>query len=361
MRRSGLLSSALRANARRFPKCHGQPSTILISLSRELSQSRLLPRRSYSSASPASQPQPPPQQQQPSTTTIFPTPTTRNYDLANPPPTTRPPPLNLASRPPEAAQSFLSQANFSYLLARGKAYLSFYKTGLKHIYTNTRLLYSKKLKSKSKPNDGRGEGEGKGGELRPPPPGTRAHLHLKLRWAHDVRRLPLFALVLLVCEEFTPLVVLALPRAVPLPCRIPRQVERLEKEDWRWREEGRREVANKGEGEVPVTAVAKILGFPVRWWTPGSVVRSRVERRLRFLEEDDELLVRAGGAGALVPEEVRLACADRGIEVLGRGAEELRAALGRWLRLTDTRRVGEQGRKEAVMRLLLRKESEWEQ
>jgi hypothetical protein len=241
-------------------------------------------------------------------------------------------------------------------------YVSFYKTGLKHIYTNTRLLYSKKLR----------EGTGEGEELRPPRAGTRAHMHLKLRWSYDVRRLPLFALILIVCGEFTPLVVLALPRAVPLPCRIPRQVEKLEKEDQKWREEGRREVVTSantagngngggGKGGAPVTGLAKILGLPIRWWTPRSVLQSSVEKRLRFLDEDDRLLVRAGGAEALVPEEVRLACADRGIEVMGRGEKELRGVLGRWLRLTDTRRVGEQGRREVVTRLLLRDESEWEQ
>ncbi|KAK3305794.1 uncharacterized protein B0T15DRAFT_210095 [Chaetomium strumarium] len=377
----GLLNSALRVNGRQLSQRHAQPSTFLISLSRDLSHFKPPSRRSHSSAAPAPQPQP--QQQEPSTTatintsssssTISVPAATRDHGLANPPPTTRPPPLTLPSRPTEAAgHPFLSQANFSYLFAQGMAYLSFYKTGMKHIYTNTRLLYSKRLRE--------GTGEEEEEQLRPPRAGTRAHMHLKLRWAHDVRRLPLFALILIVCGEFTPLVVLALPRAVPLPCRIPRQVEKLEKEDQRWREEGRKEVvanantAGNGGGDggdkggggggeqvPPVTGLAKILGLPVRWWTPQSVLQSKVERRLRFLDEDDELLVRAGGAEVLVPEEVKLACADRGIVVMGRGAEELRGVLGRWLRLTDARRIGEQGRRDVVMRLLLREESEWEQ
>jgi hypothetical protein len=80
---------------------------------------------------------------------------------------------------------------------------------------------------------------------------------------------------------------------------------------------------------------------------------------LEFLKEDDALLVAAGGAKVLVEEELRLACTDRGVDVLGRGERELREVLGKWLRLTDARRLGEEGREEAVKRLLLVKDSEW--
>ncbi|CRK26510.1 hypothetical protein BN1708_004238 [Verticillium longisporum] len=53
--------------------------------------------------------------------------------VLNPPASTRPAPLNLPRRDPEAS-------TFSHLLATGKAYISFYKTGLKAVFTNRRLL-----------------------------------------------------------------------------------------------------------------------------------------------------------------------------------------------------------------------------
>ncbi|KAH6623573.1 hypothetical protein F5144DRAFT_583664 [Chaetomium tenue] len=105
--------------------------------------------------------------------------------------------------------------------------------------------------------------------------------------------------------------------------------------------------------------MAALLGLRVRAWTPGFVLRPRVRRRLAFLREDDALLVAAGGAEVLVEEELRLACTDRGVDILGRGERELREALGKWLRLTDERRLGEEGREEVVKRLLLLKDSKW--
>ena len=301
---------------------------------------------------PASQPPPPP------AAATDPRDHAPSPSAANPPPTTRPPPLTLPPRPPNAP-GFFSSANLSYLVARGVAYLSFYKTGIKHIYANTRLLYPSSSSS-SPQNPDR------------PYPSTRAHLQLRQRWRHDVRRLPLFALVLLVCGEFTPLVVLALPRIVPLPCRIPAQVEKLLRVDEAARRAARESVgfgvgvggspaAEGGEarGQVPAAVLAAVLGIKVTSWTPSFLLAPRVQRRLRFLAVDDALLIQAGGAPALVADEVRLACADRGIDVLGRGDEELRAALAKWLRLTDARRLGEDGREKAVMRLLLAKEADW--
>jgi hypothetical protein len=342
MRHPILLGSAVRSNPL-------QSTTRHLLRHSQLSSPRLqrlaLPRSYSSSLSPKQQ-----QQQPPTTTTTATTPLLQNHTLAptaaNPPSTTRPPPLTLPTRPPPNAPA-LSKPK--YYLALGLAFLKFYKTGLKHIITNTRLLYT----SKPIPD----------GPARPYE-GTRAHLHLRLRWAHDVRRLPFFALVLLVCGEFTPFVVLLMPRAVPGTCRVPRQADKLLQEQERLRVEGRGEVAALGGGQqqvpqAPDGAMAKILGVRVGRLTPGWVLRPRVLRRLRFLGVDDALLVQAGGAEALVEVAVRLACVLRGFAGLGRGERELRAVLGKWLRLTDARRLGEEGSEKAVVRLLLTKEAEW--
>ncbi|KAK4124297.1 hypothetical protein N657DRAFT_644511 [Parathielavia appendiculata] len=353
MRHSALIGSALRVNGLQLPRHRAQPRAILHSLSHELSRTyQRASRRPYPSASPNSG------RQQPPTTTTSSITTAPTHDLApsaaNPPPTTRPPPLDLPPGPPDAPK--LSQPYFSYLLALGKAYLRFYKIGMKHIWTNTRLLYST-TSTNSDLLAAR------------PAPSTRAHLQLRERVQHDLRRLPLFAAMLIVCGEFTPLVVLALPGAVPLPCRIPRQVEKLLAKVEARRAEGREELSGfagtldrevAGALRATTGPMAKVLGLSAPGWMPKPVLGRMVDKRLGFLAEDDALLVQAGGAAALLPEEVRLACADRGINVLGRGDDELRGVLGRWLRLTDARRLGEDGRRMAVMVLLGIDDSKWD-
>jgi hypothetical protein len=92
---------------------------------------------------------------------------------------------------------------------------------------------------------------------------------------------------------------------------------------------------------------------------PATVVGRQVQERLALLAFDDELLAQAGGAAALVPEEVILACTDRGVDVLGRTSTELRGVLERWLRLTDSKRLGEEGREAAVLRLLNVRDTQW--
>src|SRR6202042_2549273 len=54
---------------------------------------------------------------------------------------------------------------------------------------------------------------------------SRREYQLCLRTSHDIRKLIPFGLILVICGEFTPLVVLALgSTVVPSTCRIPKQV-----------------------------------------------------------------------------------------------------------------------------------------
>ncbi|KAJ9130286.1 hypothetical protein NKR19_g9965, partial [Coniochaeta hoffmannii] len=270
-----------------------------------------------------------------------------------PPSTTRPPPLNLPNKSP-------STSTPSHLFATGKAFLQFYKTGLKQLWTNHNLVRSLPPSSSS--------------------PESRSTTLLRLRSAHDIRRLPIFAVLLLICGEFTPFVVLLLPQIVPFTCRIPKQVRKLRaaaeergrvaRQEGRWRRESGMGTVGDGRGEaaplvdgVETPIVARILGVVGQgWdrigWVPGALARRRVEGRWEFLVRDDEALRRDGdGVAGLVDDEVELCCVDRGIDTVDREVGELRSVLGRWLELTDHRDEGE--KRERMEWLVTRGEEEW--
>ncbi|CAK7207593.1 hypothetical protein SEUCBS139899_010403 [Sporothrix eucalyptigena] len=253
---------------------------------------------------------------------------------ANPPYTTRPPPLELPERKPDTS-------TFSHLFATGKAYLAFYKTGLRYLFANTKQVrvMDANHNSNAASVDGARTWHA-----------TRSDLLLRRRWGHDMRRLPLFGLLLLICGEFTPFVVLVFPHVVPYTCRIPKQVEQL-----RRKVEERRQAAFKEYEEAVATAgseqaseaagnllISRSLGLVAPFWdrigllgaAPGLSHRA-VERRLAFLTEDDALLREAGGAAALEPEEVFLASADRGLDIVGQDEGRLREELAKWLKLTQ--------------------------
>lgn len=279
---------------------------------------------------------------------------------ANPPETTRPPPLELPTRKPDAS-------TFSHLYATAKAYVAFYKVGIRNIYTNTRLLWA------LKPKKGVVAASSSPSSSSPPVLAhTRSHLLLQSRWRHDASRVPLFALMLLCCGEFTPFVVLAVPRVAPLTCRIPAQVDKIRKaaEARRHRSaEALRLAAERNpSAELPYNLVvghlARSLGVVSSlWdrvgWVPGSLAGRKAGNRLRFLAIDDSLLMQAGGVPALISEEVTLACVDRGIDTRGRKVAELRDVLARWLVLTDTRGMGPEESTRRMSVLLMQKEEDW--
>jgi hypothetical protein len=287
----------------------------------------------------SSAPQP---QQQPESDPQPPSPATTSQpssDNLNPPAITRPPPLDLPVRQPDTT-------TFHHLYNTGKAYLTFYKTGLKQIWTMHKLV-------RANP---------------PPPPNTRSTILLRQRYSHDIRRLPLFAVLLLVCGEFTPFVVLFMPQAVPFTCRIPKQVRKL-----RVAAQERRRAA-RAEAESAVDAAARervgpmlqarMLGLVSGVWdrvggVPTGLVESRVEDRLRFLARDDEMIVKGGGVQALEDDEVVMACVDRGIDTVDRINEELRRVLGRWLSITTTDGLGEDERKRVIAQLVMDGEQNW--
>ncbi|KAK7888095.1 hypothetical protein LTR67_008972 [Exophiala xenobiotica] len=192
-----------------------------------------------------------------------------NRDLSS----TRPPPLET---PPPLERTDYDDGQIPLgdqakrLFRVGKAYLTFYKTGFKSIWSNYKglraihaRLGTRKLEniikygSSSAINANTDDHQGKKGNetetrkseghvkhhVTPQPqaqaqPGddktvhgpsttptvTRRDYQLALRTRHDLYKLVPFSLVFAICGEFTPLVILAIgSAAVPYPCRIPAQ------------------------------------------------------------------------------------------------------------------------------------------
>ena len=272
--------------------------------------------------------------------------------LLNPPITTLPPTLTSPNR-----SDFESTPK--YLFQLGKAYLGFYKNGLKAIWTNRKLLNEKLQQTPANERPSM---------LRPsvvPPSFSRADWVLYWRVRHDVVRLPMFGLIMVVCGEFTAFVVLLVDGVVPYTCRIPKQVAAL-----RTKAEQRRKLAfNELEntythgvlspGLTQRTArshVLKTLHLAGAMWDkvgfmPPGMWQLKGRYRMAFLEGDDKNLVNDGGPMGLDPEELKIACMERGVDILGKSESELRSRLGDWLRLTAAEDISERRRRMTVLLL----------
>lgn len=263
--------------------------------------------------------------------------TTAPTPSVNGPLSTLPAPLELPTREPN--QPFF----FKYAFTLGKAYANFYKTGVKNIYFNfiasrsVQNIVDEKYKSSI-------SSAVKGGSL------SRSDFQLLIRSRHDVKRVPIFALVFLICGEFTPLVVIAISNVVPWTCRIPRQVDADRK-----KVEERRAISFRnltmnlppvGTGVQDLKRMQLLhinwsLGLSSSMWDyiggrlpglPNAILRRKVARRVEYLELDDLLIKSDGGVKPMFEEELRMACVERGIDVMGRDVHMLQMHLNAWLR-----------------------------
>ncbi|KAI9685406.1 MAG: hypothetical protein M1822_004537 [Bathelium mastoideum] len=258
----------------------------------------------------------------------------------NPPSTTLPAPLDTIDRGP-------SQSALSYYWQLGRAYAVFYKNGVLNTRANHKIARGLRQRPSSSSRL------------------TRAERILLRRSAHDVRRIPFFALLFLLAGEWLPLLVPFVPRLVPLTCRIPQQEAGMRARQSAWRRSALRELgepewesalrdatqAGQGQGQVPgprVLPLCRMFGlYSVKLdWLVGALpavsallFKGRLERHLAFLRADDgELVEMAGRVGgveqvvaALSKEEKVRACEDRGMDVLGKQEEEVRGMLVNYL------------------------------
>ncbi|KAI9040480.1 uncharacterized protein KD926_008185 [Aspergillus affinis] len=302
--------------------------------------------------------------------------TTSLADDINPPPSTRPADLNL----PEAIASSASAAEkLKRYVAMGRAYLSFYKTGLKNVYHNYRASIPLRSSLGLTPYL----------PVSPPPAATggkaaafrdavhavslsRSNFQLVRRAAYDIRRMIPFTLMLIVCGEFTPLIVLALGSAVtPFTCRVPRQLEKDRTQSLARKRAAltAHEVARSGSMKPVPAGSEPELDLLARTYTrpawiesaPAEEIlracatlglaktharstalvsllyRTRLQRYAQYLDLDDGLIRRCGGVTAMDASEVRIAVEERGGVGVGEGSEgwdlerEERRWLERWL------------------------------
>ncbi|KAH8661460.1 hypothetical protein BGZ60DRAFT_380939 [Tricladium varicosporioides] len=252
-------------------------------------------------------------------------------------------------------------STFKYLFKLGSTYGSFYKTGALNIFTNFRS---------SQPIQNSIDSQYKSSKVAAVKAGalSRADFQLLHRSWHDIKRLPIFGLVFIICGEFTPLVVIALSNIVPWTCRIPRQIN-----SDRQKLEDRRRISFRNLTTTPpmvsdikglerqqLIHISWSLGLSSSVWDwlggqypglPNAVLRRRVRRHVEYLEMDDALLMGRKGnqkgmerLKELDVEEVRMALVERGMDVLGKSEKVLRGDLEAWLRSRE---------KAPVIRLLL--------
>lgn len=265
----------------------------------------------------------------------------------NPPTETYAPPLTVPPR--KKGQNYAS-----YLWSAGRAYITFYKTGVANVRWTARLAKQLREKAARSPQ---------GQSIL-----TRAEWQVTRRSRQDILRLPAFALILLVFGEWTPLLVMWLTPVVPEACRIPNQnkkdVEKIEK---RRRERMRRLAMDAarliqqdrrpgtGQSAAPMRSprtmdvkevesldlfnllnISSKLDAHSKFWDwlfitpPKATLRRAVQKKLAYLKKDDALIERDGGWQGLGIDELRRACIERGIDVLGKNETDLRKGLADW-------------------------------
>ncbi|KAL3470812.1 hypothetical protein BJX99DRAFT_238782 [Aspergillus californicus] len=334
-----------------LPRC---PDYFILNLNRHLQHQHLRHSSSGKSHKRPSSSAKPSGKRIPSTSST----STSSPDAINPPPSTRPATLDIPS--PVSSDAATADKLKRYV-ALGRAYLSFYKTGLKNVYHN--YLASLPIR----------QGLGIQGYLPRAPPiaafikndeknkdstkyrvkstgletkTDRSTFQLLHRAAYDVRRMIPFAMILVFCGELTPLAVLILGNSVtPYTCRVPRQTEKYRSKRMNAKRAAfsAHSAAERGSVSLPeagsdeemdvlvrfadldrmrklsdaeVLRACAVFGLARTHMRPEALVGQFYRRRLRdfgqYLSLDDVLISKSGGVKAMEAVEVRIAVEERG-------------------------------------------------
>ncbi|KAF2666701.1 hypothetical protein BT63DRAFT_427131 [Microthyrium microscopicum] len=288
--------------------------------------------KNYSTESQQSKPLPP----APSETKLpIPAPATPETQVAtspsdeyNPPSTTRPPPLKLPVRKADDSTP-------GHLFRTARSYFTFYKTGLKAIWSNRqfaqpiqeRLRQAERNDPDSKRKDPAGFHHG-----------TRAEFQLIRRNMHDLRRVPIFVVLLCVFGEFLPLIMFGLKTrivpALPYTVRLPSQAEAHRTKVFE-----RQQMVQKRWEIFPTDQMpqefwfrysAEFHGLTPAWipyrMLPGWSMEGFAQPYLKYLLQDD-LLLGQKGVAALNEEELIMATVERGLWDPSADVKELRSRL----------------------------------
>ena len=333
---------------------------------------------STSSALQARQPSqtPPKQPSKPVTTSPGTVSTPSAYSI-NAPFSTFPADLDLPS--PISASATTSEKLQRYI-ALGRAYLTFYKTGLKNVFRNYRASLPLRAdlglpaylpvsppRHISAPDTNAATTFKEQGHRM-----DRGQFQLVRRSARDVRRMIPFTLILLICGEFTPLIIPIVGSAItPATCRVPGQIAKerdvASKRKRSALEAHARAIPAQSTGAPPMPVgsdeeLAVLAEFADPSWAvdadAGAVLRAsavfglvkrhdrfagaaltnvvyrpRLRRYLEYLGIDDEMIRAGGGVDALSAAEVRFACEERGAGDAGTvaGSEEAELLERQWL------------------------------
>jgi hypothetical protein len=147
--------------------------------------------------------------------------------------------------------------------------------------------------------------------------------------------------------------VLTVSNVVPWTCRIPKQVYSDRK-----KLEERRAISFRNLtapppesggvdelGRMELLHISWSLGLSSKMWDwlggqlpglPTFILRRRVRKRVEYLEMDDKLIESGGGVKEMESEECRMACVERGTNVLERSDKQVKVDLEAWLRSRKT-------------------------
>lgn len=305
----------------------------------------------------------------------------RKIDPVNPPRSTVPPPLNLPTKGNENVAL--------YYFRIGRAYGSFYWVGIKAVWNNHKA--SKALQERVAKDAG-------AATFRSVPTVKRLQLlnrsefQLLERNNYDIGKLPLFGLLVCLFGEWLPLLVPFIPGAVPGTCRIPKQIRGMRaKAEERRRISFRRGISEPSSAQLPerhedtpgglartewpmtqkeyanwvlsklrddqLHHLSSSLNLHNRIWDrvqlppPSFLLRRGISKHLAYLASDDKLLLRAGGVRGLDNDELKIACEERGMDVLGKREETLDSDLSWWL----NRQKEDEGKGFAMFTMLFRR------